>query len=395
MRSWHGRLDRVPLVLAVIGGASLIELLSETRFGLAVWTTGSPLAYRGVLIELPGALWFLGVLLLELAAASDRSNAERCRRLNFYAFVWTIVGVAAAVWAFRHADSATRANWQYWVAFFCVCATFVAAACRELAALREIVRSMPADARFLMSRRTSWLVILACSSLIAFGPTASDVPSRRVPPLRGQALLDWFDSQPRKPLPPEYVKTQVVVARFIDYQCPACAADERTMKPVIEELRARFGNRLSFVTLDFPLERECNDGDEVPDRLHPIACEAAAAVGIVRERIGKIEPLTEWFWANQKGLTRADVFRMAKNQIGAGDPEALYPAALDRVRREASIAYQLGVRGTPSYWINGVVTPRRTPDDMKQLILHEMQRVAPQAVARTDNAASVPQGGGR
>ena len=57
---------------------------------------------------------------------------------------------------------------------------------------------------------------------------------------------------------------------------------------------------MKFVTKDYPLEPECNAN--VPQTVHPFACEAAAAVRMAR-RNNKAEPLEDWIFANQATLT--------------------------------------------------------------------------------------------
>jgi protein-disulfide isomerase len=376
------RRDLTMRIAAWLGILAMLELLGETKLGFTSLTTGSPLAYRGVLVEMPAAIWFAVFLLLE-SAKTRFADLEVRRRWNLYAFVWTVVGLAAALWALRHSDESVRNNWQYWTACGCISFLFVGAGFRELPSAGGVISKSPRqlllaaarDIRFLVVRLSFGLVVVACGMLVAFGPYARDVPSRREHPLHGTQLVEWFEMQPRTKLPQRYRVAPVVVATFIDYQCPACLSSTRMLEPLFEELAATYRSKIGFVTIDFPLEGECNRRHDVPANLHPAACEAAVAVRLAQRNGTPVQPLVEWIWNHQRDLSRDKVFKAAEELTGLEHVEADYQDALAAVSSDASLAYGLGVRTTPSYWINGVITRRRGPEDMRTLIVHELQKV--------------------
>lgn len=376
------RRGRALRVAGWTGVIAMLELLAETRFFLTSLTTGSPLAYRGVLVEMPAAVWFALLLLLESLRARITDEQVR-RRWNVYVFAWTILALAAMVWAFRHADQSVRTNWQYWVASGCISVSFVVAASQELLPFRSVLRKSPRqvllaaarDIAFVAGRLPSLLVLAGCGLLVAFGPYARDVPTRRERPLHGTQLVEWFEKQPRTLLPQRYRVAPVVVVTFLDYQCPACLSSSRMLDPVFRELSAAYGSRIGFLTIDFPLEDECNQHDAEPSSLHPAACEAAAAVRIAQLRGKPVQPLIDWFWNHQRDLNRDVVAKTARDLAGVELTEADYRDAVAAVRSDAALAYGLGVRSTPSFWINGVITRRRGPDDMRTLILHELNKL--------------------
>jgi hypothetical protein len=286
-----------------------------------------------------------------------------------YTFAWTVVGLAAAIWSVKHANESNYHNWQYVVGFVCVGTAFVLVAIRDLGALRPTLRYLTRDAWAASRRRATWTIVVAAACLSAFGPRGRDVESRRVKPLFGQDLLDWFDMQPRRSLPVRYVGAPVVMATFTDYQCPACLAAEQDLGPIVDELSRQYGKEIRFVRLDFPLDGECNNGPTI----HPAACEAAAVVRMARDA-GHGPEMERWLWSNQKQLTRDVVFQGAKAVAAIDDAERRYPTVLEAVRKEAAMGYELGVRATPRYWINGVIVTRHLPAEIRRVLVHELER---------------------
>ena len=92
----------------------------------------------------------------------------------------------------------------------------------------------------------------------------------------------------------------VVVVKFNDYQCPPCGNTFQAYKPLKAKWDKEAPGKVKFVTKDFPLEARVQRRDSAGP--HPIACEAAAAVRMARNK-GKAEALEDWLFANQPTLT--------------------------------------------------------------------------------------------
>ena len=90
---------------------------------------------------------------------------------------------------------------------------------------------------------------------------------------------------------------QVVVVKFNDYQCPSCRQAYVEYRGIVAKYEREYAGRVKFVTLDFPLEAECNVAS-----IHPAACEAAAAVRLARTK-GRDVQMEEWLFARQPELT--------------------------------------------------------------------------------------------
>ncbi|HJL18196.1 MAG TPA: thioredoxin domain-containing protein [Sandaracinaceae bacterium LLY-WYZ-13_1] len=136
----------------------------------------------------------------------------------------------------------------------------------------------------------------------------------------------------------------VTIQIFSDFQCPFC----NRVRPTLDQVEERFGNRVHIIWRDYPLP------------FHDNAMPAAQAAQEVFEQGG-----SEKFWAyhdllfeNQRSLDRASLERFAA-QVGGIDM-AQFRAALDNNEHQAAIradmqaVQEAGARiGTPSFFING------------------------------------------
>jgi NhaA family Na+:H+ antiporter len=166
----------------------------------------------------------------------------------------------------------------------------------------------------------------------------------------------------------------VVIVKFNDYQCPPCGMTFREYKPVLARLQQRHPGKVAFVTKDFPLEAECNASPGVGS-LHPAACEAAAAVRMAREK-GRADALEEWLFANQATLSPDSVKQAASTVAGVSDFDARYAKTLELVRADIAQGLQLGVRGTPTFFMNGIRLQNWPAYVFEAAVESELRRVA-------------------
>jgi uncharacterized membrane protein/protein-disulfide isomerase len=184
---------------------------------------------------------------------------------------------------------------------------------------------------------------------------------------------EWIAAQPRVevPLPQPQANAAVVVVKFNDYQCPSCRqayVEYRGIEAKYEG--SEYAGRVKFVTLDFPLEAECNIA-----AIHPSACEASAAVRLARTK-GRDEQMEEWLFANQATMTpdsvKAGLQQVA--QISAEEFDAQYPQMLDAIRADAKIGRDLNISGTPTFFVNGIKVPSLRAVYFDALIASELKR---------------------
>jgi uncharacterized membrane protein/protein-disulfide isomerase len=161
----------------------------------------------------------------------------------------------------------------------------------------------------------------------------------------------YYTSLPRMNLVIPNEGAKVLVVKFNDYQCPPCRQSYMDYKSVFAKYAASHPGQVRFVLKDFPLETECNSA--VTTSLHPAACEAAATGRLAREH-NRIEAFEEWVFTNQSTLTPEAVKRAAREVAQAPDFDARYPALLQQVKADVAYGQTLGVRSTPTFFINGV-----------------------------------------
>ena len=145
---------------------------------------------------------------------------------------------------------------------------------------------------------------------------------------------------------------------------------------------------MAFVSLDYPLEAECNQGG-----IHASACEAAVAVRLARAKDRGPE-MEEWLFANQDTLTR-DRVKEGLNEIAqVTDFDARYTETLTLVRADAQLGQKLQISGTPTFFINGIrIGSTLRPAYFDAAIAHELQKASgpkPQAMGPQEAADVAP-----
>ncbi len=158
----------------------------------------------------------------------------------------------------------------------------------------------------------------------------------------------WMDTQTRVPVAVPSDGAKVLIVKFNDYQCPPCRQTYMEYTPIIEKYARQYPGQVKFVTADFPLDPECNQTG-----VHTAACEAAAAVRMAKAT-GRGEQMERWLFQNQPQMTPALAKDGAREIGGVTDFDAQYPKVLDQVRADAAMGRQLGVRATPTFFINGI-----------------------------------------
>ena len=140
---------------------------------------------------------------------------------------------------------------------------------------------------------------------------------------------------------------QVTVVEYSDFQCSYCRAAASTLK---DQLLKEFPSHVRLFFKDFPLPQ-----------VHPWAVPAAALGRCVyKSEADSFWPYHDWVFANQPSLT-AETFKekalafakergMDPGQLGVCMDQAEARAEVDRAVEEGR---SLGVRGTPTLFING------------------------------------------
>src|SRR5919106_350304 len=135
-------------------------------------------------------------------------------------------------------------------------------------------------------------------------------------------------------------RAAVTIVKFEDFQCPFC----KQVQPALVELLKRYDGNVKLVHKDFPLES-----------IHPQAAQAAEAARCADEQ-GKFWIYHDKLYASAQNASSDDL----KNYAKATD---LNVESFDRcfttgkykaiVQKDLSEATQLGLTGTPAFFING------------------------------------------
>jgi len=131
----------------------------------------------------------------------------------------------------------------------------------------------------------------------------------------------------------------ITIVEFGDFQCPACGKEQEA----IHGIRQKYGGQICWVFRQFPIPT-----------LHEFA-EAAAVASECAADQGKFWEAVDKLYENQTDLSNAALRRYAA-ELGL-DTDRFNQclnsqATLARVRRDLDDAHALGVRGTPTFFVN-------------------------------------------
>ena len=334
----------------------------------------------GVPVALGGIIWFAGVLLLALAGA--RGPREAAANVAGYLLVWSTLGLAVAMYMAYASFFVLRTVCVLCVVVYAaVIGIFIVSGSGSATPARKLPIAALGDLRVLARRpvgiglflafvagslgSSAWIAQLAPPvpvAAAAAGDPAGDPP----PAVTGDQQSEfqrYWESQPRVDLalPPaaggaDAPDATVIVVKFNDYQCPACASAHRAYAPVFAKYASSHPGLVRQVTLDYPLDPACNE--QAPRGLHFGACAGAVAVRLAGE-IGddaRVE-MAEWLYAHQEGLTREAVVEAIDDVAGidAARYDAAYEETVRAVQGDIALGNDLPVEATPTYVINGVV----------------------------------------
>jgi len=181
----------------------------------------------------------------------------------------------------------------------------------------------------------------------------------------------WYASQPRVPLIISADGAKVLVVKFNDFQCPACGQSYLQYKPIFAKYEAERPGAVRLVLKDYPLNRDCNDG--LGQTIHPAACDAAVAVRLAQAH-NRTEAMEEWLYTHQPAMTPPSVRQAARDIGQIGDFDERYATTLGMIKGDVALGRQLGVKSTPTFFINGVkVEGALPPQYFDQAIAYELQ----------------------
>jgi protein-disulfide isomerase len=151
----------------------------------------------------------------------------------------------------------------------------------------------------------------------------------------------------------------VTLIEFSDFQCPFCAR----VTPTLEQIQETYGDDVRIVFKHLPL------------RIHPQAPMAHAASEAAKAQ-GKFWEMHDLIFANPRQLTEEKFIEYAGQidlDVEQFKVDMASPEVKKRVDADVAEASQLGVTGTPGFFINGKFVSGAKPfADFKQRIDAEL-----------------------
>jgi protein-disulfide isomerase len=151
----------------------------------------------------------------------------------------------------------------------------------------------------------------------------------------------------------------ITIIEFSDYECPYCRRWHLEVFPLI---RQNYPDQVRFVFRDFPLTS-----------IHPNAVPAAVAANCAHEQ-GKFWEFNEALFSMQLGLNKEAYLGYAQS-FGLDIPA--FETCLTDKRHEQEVlddlnwASSLGVRSTPTFFLNGIALVGAQPYELFQTVIEK------------------------
>jgi protein-disulfide isomerase len=137
-------------------------------------------------------------------------------------------------------------------------------------------------------------------------------------------------------------KALVTIVEFSDFQCPFCNRGAGT----VDEIKKKYGKdvRIVFKHLPLPFHKEA---------------EPAAVAALAAGRQGKFWEMHDLLFARQRDMkSNPELFIELADQLGLKldrfERDLKDPALMAQVKADMALANEVGARGTPNFYINGV-----------------------------------------
>ena len=343
---------------------------------------------KGIPIASGGAIWSAAVLLLAFWGMRQTSS-ELAGRVAGYIFVLATVGLAVVFYygyaSFFKLGSACPLCITMYVS---VAGVFLASAAAATS-LTAIPARLGEDISGLTKSQSgttltvAWLAASIALLILfphpdAFGSqvasTVGTAPQQPTEVLAPEQIAEWdkyLDSQVplTEPALLPTGTTKVLFIKFNDYQCPSCRQTYSMYQGIFDKYEKEYPGVFVFETRDLPLEPECGLVLN-----HNMACEAAAAVRMAREK-NKGPEMEAWLFNNQSfEMTRDDVKRGLREVAQVTNFDEQYPNILPAIKMDVQLAQKLGVTGTPTFYVNGVKISNLRPAYVEATIQYFLKK---------------------
>ena len=317
--------------------------------------------FRGIPVAVFGAFWFVAAALLSVSGMTARPSVRES--VPGYLFVLSTLALAVVLYL-AYASIVILKTYCVLclITYAAVIGLFLVTGAATSFPMTTLPRRATRDFRvFVASPLALAMAVLffaGAATTLAFFPREAGGSSERAAaaPAPTAAQTSEFErvmaTSPRVPIVIPTDGAKVLIVDFSDFQCPYCRQAFYAYKPILQKYEAQQPGAVKFVLKDYPLDSECNVNVSGGGP-HPSACEAAVAVRLAQSR-NRLEAMEEWLFANQPSLTPPIVRQAARDVGQVNDFEAKYAFTLELVKGDIALGHQLGVRSTPTLFINGV-----------------------------------------
>jgi uncharacterized membrane protein/predicted DsbA family dithiol-disulfide isomerase len=335
-------------------------------------------AFRGIPVAVIGAVWFAFAALLSLVGLTARPDIRESA--PGYLFAGSTLALAVVLYLGYASFVILKVMCVLClVTYAAVLGLFLISGSATPFAMTSLPRRAVRDLKALVASPIAIAVTVlflggAVSALAFFPREGGSTPGEPLQPVsqdQRSELERFMSTATRVPLVIPSMGAKVVVVKFNDYQCPACAQSHQAYKPVLAKYEAQNPGQVRLVMRDYPLDTACNAN--MTRQLHPAACDAAVAVRLAR-RHGRAEPLEEWLYTHQEQMT-AESVRQAAREIGqVSDFDQQYASTLESVKADIALGRELRVSSTPTFFLNGIkIDGSWAPQFFDQAIAYELQ----------------------
>lgn len=149
----------------------------------------------------------------------------------------------------------------------------------------------------------------------------------------------------------------VTLEEFADFECPSCSL----FQPILREVKTVYGDRVRFIFRQYPLQMHKYAGDAAR------AAEASGAQGKFWEMHDLIyEKQKEWSKAASPTAEFENYAKTLGLNLEKFKTDMTAPAAIERVAADKKRGDFIGIRATPSVFLNGRLL---TQDEMQVIKL--------------------------
>jgi protein-disulfide isomerase len=346
--------------------------------------------FRGVPVAVFGALWFVAAALLSVSGMTARQSVRES--VPGYLFVLSTLALAVVLYL-GYASIVVLGTYCVLclITYAAVIGLFIVSGAATTVPMTTLPRRAARDVRVFagspLAITIAVLFFAGAASTLAFFPreagSAADdgsgpAPVATAPAPTAEQTSEFERVMATSPRIAMVIPTdgaKVLIVDFSDFQCPYCRQAFYAYKPILQKYEQQQPGSVKFVLKDYPLDSECNV-NVAGGGPHPSACEAAVAVRLAANR-NRHEAMEEWLFSNQPSLTPPIVRQAARDVGQVPDFDAKYQQTLELVKGDIALGRQLGVRSTPTLFINGVKFEGvLAPQYFEQAIAYELKRAA-------------------